>query len=98
MDGDMENKNVYVDLAAHAIGLDHKKPYTRHGKRFYKPYRNYFFTASQCYDFQYWDTFECAGYAKSNKTEKGGVRFWLTRSGIDWLGEKLNIKIYDEED
>lgn len=25
----------------HVIGLDSKKPYIRHGKKFYRPYRNY---------------------------------------------------------
>ena len=24
--------------------------------------------------------------------------FWLTRAGLDWLGQELGITIYDEED
>lgn len=36
------NENRFVEVAKHAIGLDHRKPYTRHGKLFYRPYRNYF--------------------------------------------------------
>lgn len=36
------NENIYINLASHAIGLDHKKPYKRHKKYFYRPYRNYF--------------------------------------------------------
>ena len=28
-----------VQIAAHMIGLDYKRPYTRHGRRYYKPYR-----------------------------------------------------------
>lgn len=31
-----------VELCKHMIGLDYKKPYHRHGKAFYKPYRNYY--------------------------------------------------------
>ena len=41
---------------------------------------------------------ELAGYAKSSKPESGRFMFWLTRNGLDWLGEKLGMKIYDEED
>lgn len=29
---------------SHCVGLDYKKPYERHGKKFYKPYRNYYAT------------------------------------------------------
>lgn len=35
-----------IALMRHAIGLDYQKPYTRHGKKFYKPYRNYFGAAA----------------------------------------------------
>ena len=35
-----EKENRYISLATHAIGLDHKKPYKRHGIYFYRPYRN----------------------------------------------------------
>jgi hypothetical protein len=27
-------------LAMHCIGMDYRKPYKRHGKLFYRPYRN----------------------------------------------------------
>lgn len=87
----------YVDVASHAIGLGRKRPYTRHGKKFYKPYRNYFSTAPGCDDYELWDTLESAGYAKSSQTNRGGRVFWLTRAGLDWLGIKLGMHIYDEE-
>ena len=88
----------YISVASHAIGLDNKKPYIRHGKRFYKPYRNYFSTTTNCNDndFKLWETLELAGYANSSKI-KHGKMFWLTRTGLDWLGTQLDIKIYDEE-
>ena len=92
----MNNKGNYISLASHAIGLDYKKPYTRHGKKFYKPYRNYFAISTGCDEFEAWQTLELSGYAKSNPTERGGYIFWLTRSGLDWLGGQLQIKIYDE--
>ena len=34
-----------AQIAAHMIGLDYKRPYIRHGRRYYKPYRNYFGSA-----------------------------------------------------
>ena len=37
-----EHENIYIELAKHCIGLDHKKPYKRHGRYFYRPYRNYY--------------------------------------------------------
>lgn len=32
---------IKIKLAKHCIGLDRKKPYKRHRRYFYKPYRNY---------------------------------------------------------
>ena len=81
----MSDKENYISLASHAIGLDYKKPYTRHGKKFYKPYRNYFSTTERSDDFDLWNTMELAGYAKSNQTKRGGYIFWLTRAGLDWI-------------
>lgn len=90
------NDNRYIKLAMHAIGLDRKKPYTRHGKKFYKPYRNFFATHRECKDYEFWEEMKNAGYANSNATEKGEM-FWLTRDGLDWLGEHIGVYIHDEE-
>ncbi len=91
------HENTYIELAKHCIGLDHKKPYKRHGKYFYRPYRNYYAASKRgC---EVWDTMVAAGYAKSGeKNRHGGRMYWLTRAGFDWLGNKLGIYIYDEED
>lgn len=80
-----------IELAKHCIGLTHKKPYTRHGKQFYKPYRNHFCTKSNN---KIWNRLENNGYAKSTKYNENGI-FSLTRKGLDWLGDILNCKIYD---
>ena len=89
--------NIYIDHASHAIGLDHKKPYKRHGKLFYRPYRNYYDASPK--DCEVWETMVNAGYAEAGrKNRNGGRMYWLTRKGLDWIGEKLGIKIYDEED
>lgn len=87
----------YISLAKHCIGIDRKKPYTRHGKRFYRPYRNYFTTGNNHDD---WDVMVAAGYAKRSerRNQHGGYSYWLTRDGLDWLGKELGITIYDESD
>ena len=85
--------------ASHAIGLGHRKPYTRHGRKFYRPYRNYFAINP---DDPTWVEMERIGYAKHGEVRDHGhyqmTSFWLTRAGLDWLGEQLGMTIYDEED
>ncbi len=93
-----------IDLMIHAVGLNYKKPYIRHGKRFYKPYRNYFNTTLPDED---WVKIMEKGHAimgvervhKSQDGEKTykSVNFYLTRKGLDYLGDFLNIHIYDEK-
>lgn len=94
--GGGEMTERYINLAKHAIGLDRKKPYHRHGKAFFKPYRNYFAANKYGDDWCAWNEMCRMGLAKyeENKTY---TYFWLTRAGLDWLGERLNIKIYDEK-
>ena len=92
-----KKENIYIKFASHAIGLDNKKPYKRRGKLFYRPYRNYYCASQK--DSEIWDVMVNAGYAKAGKKDRrGGRTYWLTRKGLDWLGERLNIKIYDEEE
>lgn len=92
-----EKENKYIALATHAIGLDLKNPYKRHGRLFYIPYRNYYDASSK--DCEVWDVMVREGYAEAGRKDKyGGRTYWLTRKGMDWLGEKLQIHIYYEED
>lgn len=93
---DVTSQPKEIQLAAHAIGLGNKNPYKRHGKLFYAPYRNYFVTSSESDDYVNWEKLVSHGYAKVSCRD-GHYTFWLTRSGLDWLGEQLEIKIYDEE-
>ncbi len=87
-------KNRYVKLAKHCVGLDRKKPYTRHSRKFYRPYRNYYYTKE---DNEEWSVLENAGYAKHlTSNMPGHASFYLTRKGLDWLGEQLGIYIYNE--
>ena len=76
-----------VQITAHMIGLNYKLPYIRHGRRYYKPYRDYFYPA-----------LSGADYETLRKMEKKGIYFWTTREGLDWLGNKLRIQIHDPRD
>lgn len=91
-----------VRVAAHAIGLDYKRPYQRHGRFFYRPYRNYFSTHDKAADYPAWKGLVESGYAKCSPERSSGSHhnytFWITRAGLDWLGDELGITIYDEED
>lgn len=86
-------------LAAHAIGLDYDNPYIRNHKAFYRPYRNFFSVSVEHKDGKEWEKMYEKGYALKHSL---GVRFghecaayYLTRAGLDWLGEQLHINIYD---
>ena len=82
----------YIGLAMHCIGLDHKKPYHRHGEAFYRPYRNYY-AAGRAHE--EWEVMVSAGYARRDPDR---YTYSLTRAGLDWLGGQLGGTIYDEED
>ena len=84
----------YRELIRHALGMDNRKTYMRHGKKFYKPYRNYFATTEYTSDYPYWENMVSAGLAKK-KIEDKGILYFVTRTGIDWLGEHDGIHIYD---
>ena len=95
----------------HCIGLNdscsHRhKPYIRHGRKFYKPWRNYF---SSNRNDKTWEPLVAEGLAgKRDYTTRvryngedhavDGTTYWLTRKGLDWLGNQLGITIQDEED
>lgn len=81
------------EKAMHVIGLDYKKPYTRHGKKFYRPYRNRW--AGKDTEF---DWLADAGLMRKSVDETGEhYWYWFTRNGLDWLGEQLGINILPEE-
>ena len=98
---DLNDKPIEIMLAAHAIGLGHWKPYIRHGKMFYKPYRNVFSTTAMTDDFKVWRSLTIKGYANERVLSpcygKTASTFWLTRKGLEWLGDELGITIHDEE-
>lgn len=86
--------------ALHTIGLNSghvgRRLYTRHGKKFYKPYRNYFYGKDSDLD-----KLVDAGYMERSIEIAHGEKhymYWFNRNGLDWLGEQIGIKIYDEQD
>lgn len=82
-----------IDDMRHCIGMNYRKPYTRYGKKYYKPFRNHM--AFSKHDEQ-WDDLVKNGYAEC--VEKfGSINYWLTRKGLDALGEQLGMHIYDLE-
>lgn len=92
--------NKCVELAKHCIGFGRRKPYTRHGKKFYRPYRNYFATAGSGDDYEAWELMLSAGYAEREESQNqhGGYIYHMTRAGLNWLGNEIGVLIYDEED
>lgn len=93
MDFTPEELAKVIDLCKHMVGLDRNKPYHRHGKAFYKPYRNYFADNSP-------------GNRLLNKLPDYIATKWqsekytyhmLTTEGLKWLGRQLRITIYEEK-
>lgn len=82
-----------IEYCKHMVGLDYKNPYHRHGKAFYKPYRNYYEAPLN-------------GVLSLDKLpnyiitkEQGEISVWytLTEQGLAWLGRQLKIKIKECE-
>lgn len=87
--------------ALHTIGFNSSYPrrmgrlYTRNGKRYFRPYRNYFYGNDSDLD-----KLVEAGYMEYYKEISNGrteKTYWFNRTGLDWLGEQIGVFIYDEE-
>lgn len=74
-----------------AIGMDKKKPYKRHGKRFFRSDRNLHVVTI---NHPVWATLRQKGYAVRVKRDTYEINS-LTRAGLDWLGREMGVKIYD---
>lgn len=82
-----------IETCKHMIGLDYKKPYHRHGKAFYKPYRNHYcdtVPGNKLLD-------KLPDYIIRKERGRLGVTYVLTQDGLEWLGRALKIKIKTEE-
>lgn len=78
-----------IEICKHMVGLDYERPYHRHGKAFYKAYRNYYCDLPE-------------GNRILDKIPKKlfvihrderGATYYLTQDGLDWLGRQLHITI-----
>lgn len=81
----------------HTIGMDgiRHKPYTRHGKKFYRPWRNFFTT--DVFDAD-WCHLAAAGYAAHGPINKNWcTTYYITDTGREWLSHELGITIHPEQ-
>lgn len=92
-----EVKEKSIALMEHALGYDNSSvsPYKRHGKLFYKPYRNYY--AGNAEDERIFDTLTFYGLAKVIRESKWGKTYAVTEKGRDWLGKQIGVKIWEKD-
>lgn len=81
-----------IELCKHMIGLDYSNPYHRHGKAFYKPYRNYFeapIAGDKTLD-------RLPSFVITKEISDISIWYTLTSEGLKWLGRQLHITIKQE--
>ena len=89
MDLTEDERKKAIELCKHMIGLGHAKPYHRHGKAFYKPYRNYFAASSAGEEVLE----KLPSFIISKRRTETSVVYVLTAEGISWLGRQLQMHI-----
>ena len=82
-----------IELCKHMIGFDHSRPYHRHGKAFYKPYRNYFSAPKKGEE----TLDKLPSFIITKEISDKYVWYTLTSDGLKWLGRQLKITIKQEE-
>lgn len=87
----MQLSKKQIDQMKHCIGLHRCKPYRRHGKLFYKPYRNYFDCGR--HDDPVWSELADCGLAVD---VNGQGWYELTKAGLEALSSAAGIHIYDD--
>lgn len=94
MDFTPEELAKVIDLCKHMVGLDYQKPYHRHGKAFYRPYRNFFADGIPgdrlLNKLPYW-------IITKSQSEKS-TYYKLSADGLKWLGRRLKIEIKECEE
>ena len=89
MDFTAEELSQVIEICKHMIGLDYKRPYHRHGKAFYKPYRNYYCDIATGNSF----LDRLPKDIVNMKRDEKFTWYWLTDYGLKWLGRQLQITI-----
>lgn len=82
-----------IDICKHMVGLDHKRPYHRYGKAFYKPYRNYF--AAMKFGNRLLD--KLPEFVIKRTDVNPLIWYELTDEGLGWLGRQLKIVIRSDD-
>lgn len=80
---------IAVNYCKHMVGLDYERPYQRHGKLFYKPYRNHWeapANGNKILD-------KLPRFLVTREADEMGVLYALTVDGLKWLGRQLKITI-----
>lgn len=89
----MINKEILISRMEHCIGFDRRKPYTRHGRKFFKPYRNYYATRED----ELMEEAVKEGLLYKRKS-KNYMYYSVTDKGREWLGNEIGVVIYEEEE
>ena len=80
---------IAVDYCKHMVGLDYERPYQRHGRLFYKPYRSHWeapANGNKILD-------KLPRFLVTREADEMGVLYALTVDGLKWLGRQLKITI-----
>ena len=89
MDFTPEELERVTEICKHMVGLDYERPYHRHGKAFYRAYRNYYGDVPE--GNRLLDKLpECLFTV--HRDERGAT-YYLTKTGLEWLGRQLHITI-----
>lgn len=91
----MTKEDSTVSKAAHAIGMDNKKCIQKWGCNYFVAYRNYY-SAGEDGDPD-WDLLETNHLATTTKGRYGKT-YHLSKRGITWLQQELNVTILMEKD
>lgn len=89
-----------VKHCLHMIGYDHHVPprvYHRHGKAFYKAYRNYWGNGKKPKeDFEYM-CHKTFAYMERYDSDSGYITYSLTEAGLKWLGRQIGVTIRETD-
>lgn len=86
------DKQKVIDYCKHMIGMDNKGTYHRHGKEFYRPYRNYW--AGKCKELDAMPNYLIEKCISANSdVALRDIEYHLTAEGKRWLGRQLHITI-----
>ena len=88
-----------IEHCKHMVGYDHHIPpkvYHRHGKAFYKAYRNYWYGKMRD-DFEYMCRKSFGYMERTVASNDGYVYYSLTEEGLKWLGRKTKMIIKETD-